>query len=229
MLLSMANPLILFRAFQLTRKRQTGFAYLWVLLLIAFLGVGLTIGAEIYTTASQRDKEKELLSIGRQFRSALARYYGIQTPNGKHSYPATLEDLLQDGRTPGIRRHLRKVFVDPMTGKAEWGLVLVSGRIVGVHSLSNKTPIKQDGFEVDDLSFKGKEKYGEWKFTYPADLLLRSDVLPGGKPDAPAGSMFPTSPVAIPETTTSAPVVSESPSSTAEPLSELPATSSSQP
>lgn len=153
-----------------------GFTYLWVLLLVALMGLGLTMGVEIYTTSAQRDKEKELLAIGRQFRTAIARYYELQIVNGRHEYPASLDDLLLDNRVPGIRRHLRKVFVDPVTGKPEWGLLRIGGRIVGVHSLSAKTPIKQDHFEANDMGLRGKEKYSDWVFTYPPDLLLRPDI-----------------------------------------------------
>ena len=158
------------------RSRQTGLSYLWVLLLVAFMGVSLTLAVEIDSTASQRDKEKELLTIGRQFRAAIGRYYETQLAGSKREYPATLDDLLQDNRVPGIKRHLRKVFVDPMTGKAEWGLVLVGGRIVGVHSLSDKIPIKQEGFEAEDMNLRGKERYAEWMFVYPFDLMLQIEA-----------------------------------------------------
>lgn len=158
------------------RSRQAGFSYLWVLLLVAFMGVGLTVAVEIDSTVVQRDREKELLIIGRQFRTAIGRYYETQSPGGKREYPATLDDLLQDNRAPGIKRHLRKVFVDPMTGKAEWGLVRIGGRIAGVHSLSDKMPIKQDGFEAEDMNLRGKQKYAEWVFVYPFDLMLQIEA-----------------------------------------------------
>ncbi|HEY0065195.1 MAG TPA: type II secretion system protein [Telluria sp.] len=151
---------------------QRGFAYLWVLLLIAIMGVGLTVAAEIDATAGRREREKQLLAIGRQFQTALARYHQIPTANGLKEYPSTIDELLQDPRAPGIRRHLRKRFVDPMTGKAEWGLVLMGGRIVGIHSLSEQTPIKQDGFEPEHMALRGKQKYTDWQFVYPPDLML---------------------------------------------------------
>ena len=159
-----------------TRRAQAGFSYLWLLLLVAFMGVGLTLAVEIDSTAVQRDREKELLAIGRQFRNAIERYYETQLSPGKREYPATLEDLLRDNRVPGIRRHLRKVFVDPMTGRAEWGLVKIGGRIVGVHSLSEKVPIKQDGFEAADASLRGKTSYAQWVFAYPADRVLKIEA-----------------------------------------------------
>lgn len=150
-----------------------GFSYLWVLMLVAFMGLSLVLAVDIDSTATQRDKEKELLAIGRQFRSAIMAYHEVQLMAGRPDYPATLEDLLQDRRFPGIRRHLRKVFVDPMTGRAEWGLVKWEGRIVGVHSLSDKVPIKQTGFEAEELNLAGRQKYSEWIFAYPADVLSR--------------------------------------------------------
>jgi len=151
-------------------KSQGGFSYIWTLLLIAGLGISTTLSVEIASTAARRDKEKELLAIGRQFRTALARYQAL-TP-GKPEYPESLEQLLRDDRLPGIRRHLRKIFIDPMTGKAQWGLIRIGGRIVGIHSLSEQTPIKQDGFEADFAPFRGKRHYTEWIFTYPSDALI---------------------------------------------------------
>lgn len=172
------------------RRAQEGFTYLWMLLLVAFMGVGLTVAVEIDATAAQREREQHLLTIGRQFQTAIARYHESRLSGGKKEYPATLDDLLRDPRAPGITRHLRKVFVDPMTGKAEWGLVQLGGRIVGVHSLSIEMPIKQDGFAAEHTGLRGKQRYSEWLFVYPPDLLLHPDAPgaapfsdPAGKPD----------------------------------------------
>ena len=153
---------------------QTGFSYLWVLLLVALFGAGSMLAAQIESTLTQRDKEQELLAIGRQFKNAIGSYYNMSSSSGVQRYPGSLEDLLRDGRVPGIKRHLRKIFVDPMTGKAEWGLIKVGGRIVGVHSLSAKVPIKQGGF-ADDMDFTGKLSYAQWTFVHVA-----ADVAPGG-------------------------------------------------
>lgn len=157
-------------------RSQAGFSYLWLLLLVALLGVGLTVAVEIDATAVQRDREKELIAQGRQFRTAIGRYYEGLQAGGKREYPATLEDLLQDRRVPGVKRHLRKIFVDPMTRKAEWGLVKVGGRIVGVHSLSDAKPIKLEGFEAEEMGLRNKNKYSEWLFVYPSDLMLQLEA-----------------------------------------------------
>lgn len=171
-------------------QRQGGFTYLWVLLLVAFIGLGLTVAVEIDSTAARRDREQELLIIGRQFQTALGRYYESQLTAGKKDYPVSLEELLEDHRFPGVRRHLRKIFVDPMTGNAEWGLVMMGGRIVGVHSLSDQTPIKQAGFAPEHAALRGKQKYSEWHFLYPPDLATSERAAEGsaGAATAPAAS-----------------------------------------
>ena len=79
-------------------------------------------------------------------------------------YPESLDDLLEDNRGLVTRRHLRKIFVDPMTGRSEWGLVRVGGRIVGVHSLSDAIPVKQANFDVDFLEFESAQSLRERVF-----------------------------------------------------------------
>ena len=49
-----------------------------------------------------------------------------------------------------------QIYPDPLTGKAEWGLARAGGRIVGVHSLSDRQPHKEDGFDADDQRFRGR-------------------------------------------------------------------------
>lgn len=143
-------------------------------MLVALMGVSLAITSEMYLTSVQREKERELIFIGREFRDAIGRYYETVGAGAQRQYPVSLEDLLKDPRFPNARRHLRRIYIDPMTGNGKWGTVLVNGRIAGVYSLSEKTPIKQDNFESAESSFRGKEKYSEWRFTYPPELQLIS-------------------------------------------------------
>lgn len=150
-------------------RRQGGFAYLWTLMLVAFMGVGLTIAADLYATAMRRDKERELLFIGHEFRHALEAY---NKANGAGQYPLTLEELLKDPRFPNARRHLRRLYNDPITGKPDWALVLQQGRIVGIRSTSTRRPIKQDNFDDDDAGLAKKPRYADWIFAYPYDLFI---------------------------------------------------------
>jgi hypothetical protein len=149
-----------------------GFAYLWTLMLVAFMGVGLVIASESYSTSVRRDQERELLFIGRQFQDALGSYYEAKIGGANHQYPARIEDLLKDPRLPGTQRHLRKLYLDPITGKGEWGMIMLQGKIAGFYSLSAKKPIKQGNFEPNDIAFKDSQKYSEWEFTYPNTFVL---------------------------------------------------------
>ncbi len=58
-----------------TRRRDGGFTYLALLLVIVVMGVVMGATAEIWHTAVQREKERELLFVGNQFRNAIRSYY----------------------------------------------------------------------------------------------------------------------------------------------------------
>ena len=79
----------------------------------------------------QRERETELRLYQRQMRGAiddhkrLADQGMIQINLGTEGYPKTLEDLVEGINIVGQqtkRKFLRRIPVDPMTGKAEWGL-----------------------------------------------------------------------------------------------------------
>jgi type II secretory pathway pseudopilin PulG len=144
--------------------RQAGFTYIGVLVLVAIMGAGLAAAGQVWHTVRQQEKERELLVIGHEFRLALDRY-ARHTPRNGSRAPVRLEELLQDPRTPGIQRYLRKIYVDPITGRPEWGLVsAANGEIHGVYSLSGEEPLKKANFSPADRQFEGKTKYSDWVF-----------------------------------------------------------------
>lgn len=145
-------------------QREGGFTYIGVLVLVALMGIALAAAGQSWHTFQQREKEQELLFIGNQFRLALDRF-AKHTPGKARRHPLHLEDLLQDPRHPGIQRHLRKIYRDPMTGSLEWGLITgPDGGIYGVHSLSDAEPLKKSHFGLADRNFEGKIKYSDWVF-----------------------------------------------------------------
>ncbi|CAD5372842.1 conserved hypothetical protein [Rubrivivax sp. A210] len=147
---------------------MAGHAFLFTLLLVGLMGVGLLVASEVDSTITRREREQALLQIGREFREALARYTAARGSVAAGQYPQRLEDLLLDPRHTSPVRHLRRLYADPLSGKAEWGLVRDGGRIVGVHSLSALEPLKQDDFDPDEAGFKGARRYREWVFMHPA-------------------------------------------------------------
>ena len=117
------------------KRCQSGFTYLWVLAALAILGVGLLAVSEVWVTSARRQRLVELEWIGVQFTQAIGSYYQA-TPGAAKSYPATLQDLLEDHRYVTTRRHLREIYVNPFTGKPDWELVLGSdGRVHGVRTV----------------------------------------------------------------------------------------------
>jgi type II secretory pathway pseudopilin PulG len=155
------------------RRAQAGFTYLALMLAVLVMGVMLAALGEAWHAAAQRDKEAQLLFAGNQMRNALMQFY-VHSPAQALRHPASLEALLRDERTAAVRRYLRKIEVDPMTGKPEWGLVRgAHGEIYGVHSLSETRPLKQGGFARADRAFAGAGKYSEWVFMFsPGQFTL---------------------------------------------------------
>lgn len=145
---------------------QAGFTYLGLLFLLAAIGVGLAQVGIMWSTAEQREKERQLLFVGAQFRAAIRSYHEL-TPGAVKRYPASLDDLLEDRRLPVVRRHLRRIYVDPMTASTDWGLVMApDGGIMGVFSKSERAPLKVANFRDAERAFEGKSRYSEWKFVY---------------------------------------------------------------
>ena len=145
------------------RRSEAGYTYLMLLFGVAAMGLAAATAAESWGMLAQRERERELLFAGNQYREALRRYYEA-IPDAVQRHPAKLEDLLQDTRFAGMRRHLRQLYPDPMTGQADWVLLRRGERIVGVHSRATGRPIKRDGFEKRDADFAGAASYGDWKF-----------------------------------------------------------------
>ena len=147
-----------------------GFALLALLILLAIIGIATSATVTLGVLIQRRFAEEELLEIGSDFQIAL-RSYASATPAGQPMYPITMQDLLKDPRTPGIRRHLRKLYGDPMSGQNAWGLIPASAGIgfVGIHSLSDRPPIKIDHFDAEFVGFEHRSSYTQWEFRLAAD------------------------------------------------------------
>lgn len=148
------------------RARESGFTFLGLLFLIGAMGIGMAATGVVWRQDAQRDRERELLFIGGEFRRAIALYYE-KSPGAVKSYPKNLGELLQDKRHVTTQRYLRRLYRDPMTGKSEWGTVRrPDGAITGVFSLAQGTPIKRSGFSAEEQPFQQAKNYSDWKFVY---------------------------------------------------------------
>jgi type II secretory pathway pseudopilin PulG len=145
-----------------------GFTFIGLLMAVAIMGVALLAVGEVWSFAQKREKEKELLFVGDQFRRAIRLYYANTPATSKlQPYPMTLDDLLKDPRYPSTQRYLRKMYLDPINNSSEWGLLKnPNGSIFGVYSLAQGTPIKKSNFTEANVAFEGRTNYSDWVFRF---------------------------------------------------------------
>lgn len=143
---------------------QGGFTYLGVLFAIALAGIAFFGAGILWELEGRREKEKELLFSGEQYRRAIDSYYA-KSPGEAKQYPEKLEDLLEDKRHPNPIRHLRRLFREPMSPDGQWELIRQQGRVVGVCSRSDGVPIKVAGFTAEQEGFESANTYADWKFS----------------------------------------------------------------
>jgi len=151
---------------RLVKRRQGGFNYVITMFVVAVVSVAAMHGVENMLTKAKREKEAQLMWVGRAYRDAIKSYYE-NSPGTLKTYPPDLQALLTDARATRIRRPLRRLYRDPITNGEEWGVVYhESGGVMGVFSLSKNAPFKVDGFEIDEVSFKNAKHYTDWRFVY---------------------------------------------------------------
>lgn len=165
------------------KAAQSGFTYLFVLMLIVLIGMGLAAAGTLWHTDAQRAREAELLFIGDQYRRAIRSYHELNPAQPR--LPQSLDDLLQDNRRPDIVRHLRRPWRDPLTGD-DFALVRAPDGtgIVGVHSRATGRPFKRAGFSAEYEAFAEAKQYADWHFVYvpPAAQPARPASSPPGAP-----------------------------------------------
>jgi len=104
------------------RASEQGYVMLAVIFFLALLVLSLSIAAPKVAKSIQRDREVETFHRGMQYRRAIQLYY-----RKFNAYPPNLDALVNTNNI----RFLRKKYIDPMTGKADWKPVLFG---------QNKTP-----------------------------------------------------------------------------------------
>jgi type II secretory pathway pseudopilin PulG len=146
-------------------RHQAGFTYVTVLLLVTLMSLALAIAAPRWSDAQQHAREDELLRIGQLYATAIASYYE-QSPGTRKRYPESLDDLLLDGRMVGTKRHLRKLYPDPMLpGQALQVVRDADGGIQGVFSASTAVPIRQGVQRFQRMAaIPRSSQYRQWIF-----------------------------------------------------------------
>ena len=125
-----------------------------VLMALVVMGISTAVIGPVWHTEIRREKEAELLFRLDEYRRAIARY---RADRGRP--PRELKDLLEDRSQLQVRRYLRKLYPDPITGKNDWKLDYVADRtgailgIADIHSSSDREPLR---------TIKGKRTYKDW-------------------------------------------------------------------
>jgi len=144
------------------RRSAGGFTYIGLLAVVVVIGILLSAAGEVAAMAAQRERETQLLWVGRQYRAAIGRYW-----RQKRVYPQALEDLLgTEPDSPLKVRYIRRLYRDPMTNAVDWELVPApNGGIMGIASSSKRAPLKTHFDEVEP-DFENASSYSDWKFTF---------------------------------------------------------------
>jgi type II secretory pathway pseudopilin PulG len=136
---------------------QRGFSYLAVLFLVALTAAALAALGQAWSTAAQRERERELMFRGGEIARAIAAY-AAATPTPPQQHPRRLEDLLDDRRGAKPRHHLRRLYADPFTQEPDWVLVpdpSQPGAFLGVRSRSTQRLLRERGLDGSPVRVAG--------------------------------------------------------------------------
>lgn len=99
-------------------RTSGGFTYMLLLSIVAIIAAASASALSLGLRMERAGAERELAWCERQYARAIARY-AAATPGVAHG-PRTVAELLLDSRRPGVVRHLRHVYVNPVTMGDDW-------------------------------------------------------------------------------------------------------------
>jgi general secretion pathway protein G len=110
-------------------RRQGGFTLIELIVATAILVILTGLAIPLVRVTVQREREHELRYDLWMMRDAIDRYKdaadrgAFQIKVGSEGYPPDMDTLVTGVDVNGKKlKFLRKIPVDPMTGKAEWGM-----------------------------------------------------------------------------------------------------------
>jgi general secretion pathway protein G len=120
-------------ALSFRRPRQGGFTLMELLITATVLMILASAVVPMAKNAIRRQKEIELHRVLREMRTAIDDYKAAvdqqkikPPPPEALGYPQSLDELVEGvpmtGRISGRMRFLRRVPIDPLTGRGDWGL-----------------------------------------------------------------------------------------------------------
>ena len=145
---------------------EAGFMLVFVVLLAALMLIALAVAAPVVAKDLRRDKEVESAHRANEYVRAIRLYY-----RKNKTYPVSIDALENTNNV----RYLRKQYIDPLTGKADWRII---------HVGENKTTVK--GFFGQPL--------GGLNTTGAGGSLGSASTLGTGFGGTPSSTSGPTSP-----------------------------------
>jgi len=158
-------PMSVSKPIRMRRTGERGLTLVELIVTITILAILASAAVPIARFKIKREKERELHRDLWEMRDAIDHYKdaadrgAFQTKVDSQNYPPDLETLVKgvEVQTKKVR-FLRRIPVDPMTGKAEWGLRSMEddptsdsysgGSVFDVYSKS--TGIAMDGTKYSD-------------------------------------------------------------------------------
>ena len=151
---------------RIDRQGERGLTLVELIVTVAILSILASAAVPIARFQVKRQNERQLRRDLWEMRSAIDHYkdaadmHAFQTKVDSQNYPPDLETLVNGVDVQGKKvKFLRRIPVDPMTGKAEWGL----------HSMQDDpTSDSYGGQSVFDVYSKSQgvaldgTKYSDW-------------------------------------------------------------------
>ena len=110
-------------------RRSVGFTLIELIVAAAIMVILVSMAVPVTIKTIKRERERELRRDLWMMRDAIDRYKdaadraAFQIKVGSEGYPPDLETLVNGVDSNGKKlKFLRRIPIDPMTGKAEWGL-----------------------------------------------------------------------------------------------------------
>lgn len=165
----------MYREFSLQRRsrwnrasRAAGMTMLELIIACSILLILSSMALPVYRYTIVRERERELRYDLRTMRDAIDRYHDLanqhkfRTAVASDNYPKDLDNLVQ-GESIGADGKrlvfLRKVPIDPMTGKADWGLRCSSDDYDSKSWCGNNV---FDVYSTSTLTAMDGTKYADW-------------------------------------------------------------------
>jgi len=117
------------RPTRIVRQQERGLTLVELIVTVAILSILASAAVPVTMFTVKRAKEHELRRDLWEMRDAIDAYkdaadkHAFQTKVDSQNYPPDLETLVNGEDVQGKKlKFLRRIPIDPMTGKAEWGM-----------------------------------------------------------------------------------------------------------